>query len=185
LRHGETDWNNLGRLQGREDIPLNTTGIGQIRDAAKYLKRTDWGIIITSSLLRARASAEIISAETGNIPVVEDADFIERDYGAASGMTQEERKAAFPDGKYPGIEPFELLQGRTVNALSRYMEKYRGNNIIIVSHGAAINSILACLSKNESGTGKTVLKNGCITLLEEKDNAISIIFLNKAADELL
>ena len=83
LRHGETDWNSLGKLQGREDIPLNIAGIEQINEVAKYLKNFNWGIIITSPLSRAKISSEIISKEIGNIAIREEIDFIERDYGKA------------------------------------------------------------------------------------------------------
>jgi len=184
LRHGETDWNSLGKLQGREDVPLNTTGIEQINEAAKYLKNFDWSIIITSPLSRAKTSAEIISKEVGDVKILEEIDFIERDYGKASGMMPDERKLAFPDGIWTGAEPQDKLQNRTINALVKYIEEYDGENIIIVSHGAAINSILAYFSNNEIGTGKTTLKNACMTLLEKTDNEIKIVYYNKIAGEL-
>ena len=184
LRHGETDWNSLGKLQGREDIPLNIAGIEQISEVAKYLKKFNWRIIITSPLSRAKLSAEIVSKEIGNIKIHEEINFIERDYGKASGMTADERKLAFPDGIWIGVEPYEKLQNRTINALLKYIKEYDGNNILIVSHGAAINSILAYLSKNEIGTGKTILNNARITLLQKNDE-IKIIYYNKTANELL
>jgi uncharacterized phosphatase len=56
--------------------------------------------------------------------------------------------------------------------------------IIRVSHGAALNSILAYISKGGIGTGKTILKNGCITLLDETDNEIEIKYYNKTAEEI-
>ena len=185
LRHGETDWNNLGKLQGRDDIPLNIAGIEQVNEAAKYLKKFKWDIIITSPLSRAKMSAEIISKEIGNIKILEEIDFIERDYGKASGMTFDEIKLSFPDGKWTGIEQYEKLQDRTINALIKYTKEYDGNDIIIISHGGAINSILTYLSENDIGAGKTFLKNACITLLEKTTDKIKIIYYNKTADELL
>jgi len=164
LRHGETDWNSVGKLQGREDIPLNNAGIEQVKEAAKYLKNFNWSIIITSPLSRAKMSAEIITKEIGNIMIHEETDFVERDYGKASGMTPDERKLAFPDGIWPpGAESFEKLQDRIIRVLIKYIEKHDGEDIIIVSHGAAICSVLAYFSNNEIGTGKTILKNACIT----------------------
>ena len=184
IRHGETDWNNIGKLQGREDIPLNKNGIEQINNVVKYLKYNNWKIIISSPLSRAKMSAKIISKEIGNIKIYEENDFIERDYGKVSGMTIEERKANFPNGNCEGIEPMETLKNRTVTAIMKYLKKYENNDIIIVSHGAVINSILAYLSENEIGSGKTVLKNACITLLEKTIDQIKIIFYNKTANEL-
>jgi len=184
LRHGETDWNRLGKLQGRENVPLNIAGINQINEAAKYFKKFNCGIIITSPLSRAKMSAEIISKEIGNIKIHEEIDFIERNYGKASGMTPDERKLTFPDGIWTGAEPFEKLQNRTIKALLRCIEEYDRENIIIVSHGAAINSILSYFSDNEIGTGKTILKNACISLLEKINNEIKLIYYNKTAGEL-
>jgi uncharacterized phosphatase len=129
-------------------------------------------------------SAEIISKEIGNIKVVEEIDFIERDYGEASGMTSEEIKLSFPDGELPGIESLEELENRTINALIKCIKEYDGNDIIIVSHGGVINSILAYLSENEIGAGKTFLKNACITLLEKTTDKIKIIYYNKTVNEL-
>jgi len=183
LRHGETDWNSAGKLQGRDDIPLNSLGVEQINEAAKYLKKFNWDIIITSPLSRAKVSAEIIAKETGDIKIVEEIDFIERDYGKASGLTLDEIKLSFPDGVIEA-EPHEELQDRTVSALMKYIKEYDGKNIIIVSHGGTINSVLAYLSGNEIGAGKTFLKNACITLLEKQGDKINIIYYNKTASEL-
>jgi len=185
LRHGETDWNNVGKLQGREDVPLNTAGIEQIKEASHYLNQFNWKIIITSPLSRAKASAEIISQEIGNIPIYENVDFIERDYGKASGMTPEERKLNFPDGKWIGMEAFETLQNRTVNALMKCIKEYEGKDIIIASHGAAIHSIVAYLSNNEIDIWKIIPKNASMTLLKKANDKFEIIFFNKTAKELI
>jgi len=185
LRHGETDWNNAGRLQGREDVPLNDQGIMQVKEAAIYLKNFDWKAIITSPLSRAKVSAEIVSGETGHINILEEPDFIEKDYGQASGMIPEERQKRFPNGEWPGAESPEDLQKRTLNALFKYVNEYDGNNFIIVSHGGVINSILAYLTDNETGTGENKLRNACITLLEKINDQIKIIFYNKTAKELI
>jgi uncharacterized phosphatase len=188
LRHGETDWNTFGKLHGREDIPLNSTGIEQIIETTKYLCKYNWNVIITSPLSRAKQSAEIIVKELGNIKILEDIDLVERDYGKASGMTAEERKLHFPNGIYVEgveVEPYETLQSRMVNALIKYSVEYKASNILIVSHGGAINSVLAHLSKNEIGTGKTTLKNACITLLEKIEDEIKIVYYNKTANELI
>ena len=182
VRHGETEWNSLGKLQGREDIPLNNAGILQMKKTADYLKSFNWEVIISSPLARAKNSTDIIAREFNNIKILEEYNFIERDYGKASGMTSEERNLHFPDGNWPDVEPSEQLKNRTVKALFKYINEYDGKNIIIVSHGASINSILAYLSKDEIGTGKTILKNACMTLLEWINNEIKIIYYNKTTD---
>ena len=184
VRHGETDWNSIGKYQGREDIPLNTTGIEQIQKTADYLKKTKWDVIITSPLSRAKMSAEIIRKEIGLSRIYEETGFIERDFGKMSGMTKEEIKTNFPDGNYEGIESLEKLEDRTINALMECVKKFGEKNIIIITHGAAINSILTNLSGGEIKMGKAIPKNACITLLEKQGNAINIVFYNKDENEL-
>jgi uncharacterized phosphatase len=186
-RHGETDWNSLGKYQGREEnIPLNETGVKQMEETAQYLNKSDWNKIITSPLQRAKKSAEIISKSIGIENIIEEIDFVERDYGKISGMTIEEENTQFPNGKYNGngIEPYKMLKRRSYTALLKWIKEFTGNNIIIVSHGAVINSILSKISKGELGTGKTKLKNAGMTLLEIDNGQIKILFYNKNANEL-
>jgi len=184
IRHGETEWNSLGKFQGREDIPLNKNGIEQIQRAAHYLKKSRWDEIISSPLARAKMSAEIIRAEIGLQIIHEENDFMERDLGRISGMTKEEAERNFPDGNYEGLEPQEELQDRTINALTKWIRTFNEKNIIIMTHGAAINSLLTNLSGNKIEMGKAIPNNACITLLEKQGDTISIVFYNKEETEL-
>lgn len=65
VRHGETDWNRAGRIQGSTDIPLNDTGRSQARDAAERLvaEVTDAATVavVSSDLSRARETATLIA----------------------------------------------------------------------------------------------------------------------------
>ncbi|MDV2888482.1 histidine phosphatase family protein, partial [Alkalihalophilus pseudofirmus] len=76
--------------------PLNAKGIQQAKESGQFLKHSDWDVIITSPLKRARRTAEIIN-ESLNIPLVEMDDFKEKYFGDAEGMTLEERRVAFPN----------------------------------------------------------------------------------------
>jgi len=184
IRHGETDWNSLGKFQGREDIPLNRTGIEQIQKAANYLRKSKWDEIISSPLSRAKMSAEILCKEIGLRKIHEESAFVERDLGKVSGMTKEEAQKNFPDGNYEGMEPIEELQGRTSNALMKWINEFDEKNIIIMTHGAAINSILTYLSGNKIEMGKAIPKNAYMTLLEKQGDAITIVFYNKQESEI-
>jgi probable phosphoglycerate mutase len=62
LRHGATDWNRQGRFQGRTDNPLNDDGIAQAHAAAERLQQVALGQIVSSPLVRALKTAEIIAA---------------------------------------------------------------------------------------------------------------------------
>jgi uncharacterized phosphatase len=185
IRHGETDWNASGRLQGREDIELNETGKYQARQLTRYLDKSEWDLIISSPLKRAYESARIIASQlTLPEPVIIE-ELHERNYGDASGMLPEERIHHFPDGKFPGQEEFEELRKRAMQSMERICESYRGKRIIVISHGAWINSVLYTLSNGEFGSYKTRLKNACINLLTFSELTWSVLFYNKTVEELI
>ncbi|MCL2772016.1 MAG: histidine phosphatase family protein [Oscillospiraceae bacterium] len=187
VRHGETDWNNMGKWQGREDIPLNIKGVYQAGKCGLALQKRKWSAVFSSPLSRAKQTADIIAHINEISPVREESGLIERDYGKASGLTPEERKKLFPDGKYEsvgGVEDWETVKDRVYNAVLNCARKSDGGDIIIVSHGAAINSLLAHLSNHEIGSGKTILKNGCLNMLEYTNGVLKIVFYNKSADEV-
>lgn len=165
VRHGETDWNLSGRLQGRTDIPLNNTGVIQAKECSQLLKGTHWDVIITSPLKRARETAEIISKDQNIIPV-QMKDFLERSFGDAEGMTVQERLSAFPKRNYPRQETREDLNKRIISGINKINLEYHNERVLLVAHGAVINTILANFSNGEIGSGKTKLINGCISNIE-------------------
>lgn len=162
VRHGETDWNALGKLQGRTDIQLNETGIIQAEECSEFLKSSQWDVIITSPLKRAKQTAEIINKNL-IVPLIEMKDFLERDYGDAEGMVLEERISAFPDKSYPNQEDRLTLNNRIMTGIQEINQRYEENKILLIAHGAVINAILAVLSNGKIGSGKTKLINACIS----------------------
>jgi uncharacterized phosphatase len=184
IRHGETDWNSSGRLQGTEDIELNEAGRQQAFGLAKYFENQSWDVIISSPLKRAFETASIIAAHLSFSAVEVVNELIERDYGMASGLFPEERHNLFPDGIIPQQEEFGDLRLRAMEAITRIVGKHQGKRIIVVSHGAFTNSILYSISGGEFGSFKTRLKNGCINQLIHSDQGWSVQFYNKTVDEL-
>ena len=86
VRHGETDWNAEGRLQGHTDRPLNAHGRTQAKDLAERLAGEGADAIYASDLSRAKETAEILGARLG-LPVVIDADLREKNWGNWEGLT--------------------------------------------------------------------------------------------------
>lgn len=162
VRHGETDWNAIGKLQGKTDIPLNGAGILQAEECSEFLKTSQWDVIITSPLKRAKQTAEIINKNV-IVPVVEMEEFLERDYGDAEGMTYEERISKFPNKIYPNQEERASLNKRVIEGIEKINQRYGEKKILLVAHGAVINAILAVLSNGKIGSGKTKLINACIS----------------------
>jgi uncharacterized phosphatase len=99
----------MWKLQGRSDIPLNSNGTLQAEQCRQFLKNSQWDLIITSPLKRAKQTAEIINKDL-NVPLIEMEEFLERNYGDAEGMTINERLSAFPTKNYPNQEQRDSLK---------------------------------------------------------------------------
>ncbi|TGA97788.1 histidine phosphatase family protein [Sporolactobacillus shoreae] len=179
VRHGETDWNAMGKLQGREDVPLNNRGEEQAIMVGRYLKNTEFAAIYASPLLRAKETAMICNHFVGHLPLYISSDFIEKDYGQASGMTVVERDKHFPDGDIPDLESFDHICKRATEGIETIRGQFPDENVLLVAHGGLINVILAILSDGKIGTGKTKLFNTCISHIVSAGNSWKIIDYNK------
>lgn len=185
IRHGETDWNSTGRLQGCEDIELNDKGREQAHQLITYLGRENWDVVVSSPLKRAYETAQIIASRLSlnEIEVIEK--LRERDYGEASGLLPDERRSRFPEGDIPGQEPFEHLRARAMEALNEVAATFAGKKIIVVAHGALNNSILYTLSGGEYGSFKTRLKNACLNRMVVEEGVWQVKYYNYTVDELM
>ncbi|MED1738317.1 histidine phosphatase family protein [Bacillus swezeyi] len=169
IRHGETDWNALGKLQGRTDIPLNETGKRQAKETGEFLKDADWDVIITSPLKRARETAEFINQYLG-LEIVEMEDFIERNYGDAEGMPFAERMKLYPDKNYPNQESKEALAERLMTGIQKVSDKYPDQKVLVVAHGAAIHTLLSKISNGNINLENTKLVNACLSNISFQEN---------------
>ena len=172
VRHGETDWNKQKRFQGREDIPLNESGVRQARELGEsYFKDKKILAIFTSPLKRAVMTGEEISKACSKsalppekIPVIVDNRLIERDLGDMSGLTQQERHALREKGPIQNMEPLGEVMERMYECLVDVVEG--GGAKAVLDAGASTDSGM----KNVIGAGvstdsemKTVIGAGAIT----------------------
>lgn len=166
IRHGETDWNIDGRFQGLEEIELNETGKKQSLECTKYLKNFKWDLIVTSPLKRAMQTADIISKQLNikKIDVLQG--LIERDFGSASGLLPEEREKRFPTGEIPDAETKEHTTKRSMDTLKLIDDTYTNKNVIVVTHGGVIKSIIGFVNSKEFDSVKEKIKNASITVLK-------------------
>jgi broad specificity phosphatase PhoE len=183
IRHGQTDWNLQGRFQGREDIPLNELGMKQARECGLALKGKEFKAVITSPLGRARRTAEIIAEIVLAEQVIVEEKITERDFSKVSGMTPAQREAFYASGEKDDKEPWEVLCDRMISCMKEYGEHFMEQNIIMVSHGASINAVLSVLSAGETGTGRIILKNTCINIIDYRDGSLKLEKYNLTAEE--
>ena len=144
IRHGKTDWNLKNKIQGRADIPLNAFGIQEAKITKELLKQIHFYKIISSPLIRAKKTAEIIS--NCEIPVITDSRIIERDFGEFEGLNKEDFDySSFwnysLNNKYIKAENIQQLLNRVYNFLDEYKEVYEKNNVLVVTHSGVIPAI--------------------------------------------
>ncbi|MGY0375268.1 histidine phosphatase family protein [Clostridium sp. JNZ J1-5] len=145
LRHGETDWNTIDRCQGHTDIPLNETGKKKIEQVAFIFKRNigDINYIVSSPLSRAYESALIFSNSIGHKgEIIIDELFIERSFGLAEGLLEEEIKLKFPNFDIAEMETEKNVFSRVIQGLNYYDSIYSDVNILIVTHGAVLKTLV-------------------------------------------
>ena len=148
LRHGQTDWNIDFRLQGTSDIPMNETGLAQVKKAALAIS-ADWHAIVASPLDRAIKTAQIVAQQIGlGEPDIEPL-LIERSFGEAEGLLYDDWRERYPDSVVPGGESLPELEIRCHRLLSRLVEHYRGQRVLTVSHGALIRKLIGIVSNGE------------------------------------
>ncbi|PYF99144.1 probable phosphoglycerate mutase [Georgenia satyanarayanai] len=160
-RHGQTDFNAAGRLQGQSDIALNATGISQAEAAAARIAELGPARIISSDLQRALRTAAALGELTG-VPVEPEPRLRERSFGHWEGLTQAEIEAGWPaayrawrQGEEPeGIEADTRVDvGRRVAAalLEAAGEVDDDGVLVAVAHGAAITLGLTHLLDLDAG----------------------------------
>lgn len=150
IRHGQTDWNLNGLMQGRTDIPLNATGRAQAEAAAALLDRAEWDVVVSSTLGRARETAEILARGLGLPAVGAYDDLVEQDFGAAEGTLVAEIDARWPGRAFPRKEADEHVGPRGVRALDRIAAEHDGARVLAVAHGTLIRHVLAELSGHDA-----------------------------------
>ncbi|HLS13570.1 MAG TPA: histidine phosphatase family protein [Beutenbergiaceae bacterium] len=154
-RHGQTDYNAQGRLQGQVDIPLNDTGRAQAAAAAPTLAQVQPVQIVSSDLARARDTAQELEDRTA-VAVSTDERLRERAFGDWEGLTHEQIEAGWPQtfqhwraGGHPEGIGAELRAevGRRVAEVATEVAAGHpeGTAVVLVAHGAAISAGLVTL----------------------------------------
>lgn len=150
-RHGETEYNVLGRYCGSTDIPLNETGIAQARELANRLLSMKFDVIVSSPMLRARQTSDIVCSSL-NMPYSVSKYFTERNMGVYEGLTREEAKERYPnmwnrqctskpDDAPDGGETLRQACGRIDNGMEQLIQEYKDKCVLLICHGFAARAV--------------------------------------------
>jgi len=148
IRHGETTWNRVGRVQGQTDSPLSALGIAQAQATGAALAEEGVDLVLSSDLGRTHDTARAIAAATG-APLVLDARLRERSYGDIEGCTWPEVEVRFPeawtrmnarepDYTPPNGESARTFHDRVVAALTGIAARHDGRRLVVVTHGGVV-----------------------------------------------
>lgn len=155
VRHGETEWNALHRIQGQSDSALTAKGERQVEQVAQRAKTLGITHVINSDLGRTRRTAEIIATSCG-CPMTVDSRLRELDMGVLEArdiatLTDEEEGwrrqlvNGTEDGRIPGGESMREMAARMHAALNSCLALPEGSTPLLVSHGIALSCLISTM----------------------------------------
>jgi broad specificity phosphatase PhoE len=193
VRHGETEWNRVGRVMGRLPIPLSEEGRAQVRALIPMLLDLGSRVVWTSPLPRARETAEEIASGLGGLPLHVEEELTEVDYGDWEGRTFAEivgdpsyheylhdPELAAAAGRREGLC---RVRQRVCDALSRIAATTGGEPALVVSHGDPIRLVLAaCLGLEVGEVRRLRVDNGGVSGVELTGDWAEVKFVNVRPD---
>ncbi len=148
IRHGETAWNAVQRLQGWQDIPLNPRGRRQAAALGPALAGEGLVAVVASDLQRARQTGQALADALG-LPLLAEPALRERGFGVLEGLTPAQIEADRPDDarrwrtrepawQPEGGESLLAFQARSLAAVERIAARFAGQAVALVSHGGVV-----------------------------------------------
>jgi 2,3-bisphosphoglycerate-dependent phosphoglycerate mutase len=152
FRHGETDWNRAGRLQGHTDTSLNAKGLAQSEALTERLRPHRLDAVMSSDLARAWTTGRIV-AEGLSVPLICEPGLREANIGEAEGLYWPEVKSRFgetlterwftdDDAAFPGGETGLETRSRGLAALRRFVAAQPYRRIGVSTHGAMVRQLM-------------------------------------------
>ncbi|MCJ7817197.1 MAG: histidine phosphatase family protein [Candidatus Aenigmarchaeota archaeon] len=153
VRHGETEWNVKGRVQGQADIALNRKGLEQAKKVGFRLKKEPIDVIYCSYMKRTRQTAASIT-RFHKVPVIYSNLIKERNFGKLEGMHTDEYRRIREESGLPfhlyrplGGENYIDLEKRVKKFLAMIKKKHSKQTVVVVSHGGVIRTFITVITK--------------------------------------
>jgi len=153
IRHGQTEWNLLGRYQGWSDVSLSDIGRQQAEYLATNFPAEKLAAVYSSDLNRAAETARAVAEKLG-CPLQLEKAFRELDFGKWEGLTYNEIAKDWPEEvnnlfvnpeklQTPEGESFQDVEKRAIKRIKELCEKHKDESFAVVAHGA-INRTILC-----------------------------------------
>ena len=193
MRHGETSWNALKKIQGIADIPLNEKGRALAEKTGEALKNVKFDLVITSPLRRARETAQLVVRDR-EIPWIVDDRIQEICFGVMEGTQESSRECPefaenlskfFADPwNYQAPENGESLPEvceRTKAFWEEFTQKqeYQGDTILISTHGCASRALMQNVYRDHDFWHGKVPPNCSVNIVDVRDGASVVVEADK------
>lgn len=181
VRHGQTDWNRAGKIQGTTDIPLNEAGRQQaeqlaalFKERGRYPAGTQIDAVYTSPLARAFQTAKILAQEE-KLPLRRLIELRERDFGSWEGKNWQQVETEYPDefhlwreqpmiGIPSGGESRKSCEARSERAIRRILEETAGD-AVIVAHGGILVFLMNYLLRFQREPQEIIVANASLSVV--------------------
>lgn len=179
VRHGETDYNKQRLIQGRIDNVLNENGKNQAHTLGTYLKENNetFDVLMTSPMLRAKETAQILGSHLNMTITSEHVAFIERDFGPFEGKSVADTLPFITkhEFKTKGYEDNEALLKRLSDAVNDLYKTHQGKKVLLVVHAHVIKSLLILADFEKYDYITHYVGNSSIVYFDIKPDQISVL----------
>jgi probable phosphoglycerate mutase len=192
VRHGESEWNRIGRYQGQIDAPLSALGLRQAEALAHRLRNEPIDAIFTSPLQRAARTAEAIARYHPGVPLECASALLEIHHGDWQGLLVDEVIARYGDGlrewrlhptrsQMPNGESFSNVLKRVLDFKERLCAEFEGRNVLISTHDVVVKILVAdALGMNMDRINRIWVTNASISVIEYGDDLPYLVSLSEA-----
>ena len=189
IRHGETDWNVKGRLQGQSDTELNENGIRLAKVTAKGMEKIPFDIAISSPLKRAFDTARIVLGDR-KVPLLTDDRLMELSFGSWEGLGCRKENYGIPSDDFvkfytdplhfqpaPDGESIMQLCNRTREFYEELIanQEYQDKTVLIATHGCCMRALLRNVYQDKTDFWHGGVPLNCAVNIIEVTNGISVL----------
>lgn len=192
VRHGESEWNRIGRYQGQADAPLSELGANQAEALAGRLQREKLSVIFSSPLQRAAKTAEAIARYHPQVPFQHAPALMEIHHGDWQGLMVNEVVERYGDGlrewrqhptrvQMPNGESFSNILKRVLDFKERLCREYTNRTVLISTHDVVVKILVAdALGMNMDRINRIWVTNASISVIEYGDELPYLVSLSEA-----
>jgi probable phosphoglycerate mutase len=192
VRHGESEWNRIGRYQGQADAPLSALGASQAEALGGRLQRERFDAIFTSPLQRAANTARAIARYHPDVVFREEPALMEIHHGDWQGMFSNEVVTRYGDGlrewrqhptrsQFPNGESFSNILKRVLNFKERLLTEYSNRTVLVSTHDVVVKILVSdALGMNMDRINRIWVTNASISVIEYGDDLPYLVSLSEA-----